>query len=95
MKEVFVMKKDTYNGYEHLAAAIIETAIMDYLHIRKRLYRINSFTTDGRIFQGRLKEIKQFFRSEWFSILSNIDGVELERKLDEMYESWKLTQKSS
>jgi hypothetical protein len=89
------MKQVNYNGYEHLAAAIIETAVMDYLHIRKRLYRINSFTTDGRILQGRLKEIKKFFRSEWFTVLSDLDGVELERKLDEMYESWKLTQKST
>jgi hypothetical protein len=84
------MRKNTYNGYEHLAGAIVKQACEDYLHIRKRLYRINGFTSDGRILRGRLKEIELFFESNWFSTLSNLDGVELKRNLDRMYESWKL-----
>lgn len=86
------MRKDTYNGYEHLAAAIVKQACEDYLHIRKRLYRINGFTADGRILRGRLKELERFFESDWFGILSNLDGVELQKNLDEMYNSWKLKQ---
>lgn len=86
------MRKDTYNGYEHLAGAIVKQACEDYLHTRKRLYRINYFSTDGRILSSKLNEIKRFFRSDWFGVLSSLDGIELERNLDQMYESWKLKQ---
>ena len=57
------------NPYEELANAIILQAVKDY---RKALKH------DER---GRKREIERFFRSGWFSILTNISGEMLIRKL--------------
>ena len=56
-------------GYEKLAEAIILQAVKDY---RKALKH------DER---GRKREIEWFFRSSWFSILTNLSGEMLIRKL--------------
>ena len=57
------------NGYEKLAEAIILQAVKDY---RKAL------KYDAR---GRKREIERFFRSGWFTILTNVSGEMLIRKL--------------
>ena len=57
------------NGYEKLAEAIILQAVKDY---RKALKH------DER---GRKREIERFFRSEYFTVLTNISGEMLIRKL--------------
>lgn len=56
-------------GYEKLAEAIILQAVKDY---RKSLKH------DER---GRKREIERFFRSEYFTVLTNISGEMLIRKL--------------
>ena len=55
--------------YEKLAEAIILQAVKDY---RKALKH------DER---GRKREIERFFRSEYFTVLTNISGEMLIRKL--------------
>lgn len=57
------------NGYKELANAIILQAVKDY---RKALKH------DER---GRKREIENFFRSGWFTVLTNISGEMLIRKL--------------
>lgn len=57
------------DGYELLAEAVILQAVKDY---RKAL------KYDER---GRKREIERFFRSGWFSILTNLSGEMLIRKL--------------
>lgn len=57
------------NGYRELANAIILQAVKDY---RKALKH------DER---GRKREIERFFRSEYFTVLTNISGEMLIRKL--------------
>lgn len=57
------------DGYEKLAEAIILQAVKDY---RKALKH------DER---GRKREIERFFRSEYFTVLTNISGEMLIRKL--------------
>lgn len=57
------------DGYEKLAEAIILHAAKDY---RKALKH------DER---GRKREIERFFRSEYFTVLTNISGEMLIRKL--------------
>ena len=57
------------DGYKELANAIILQAVMDY---RKALKH------DER---GRKREIEKFFRSVWFSILTNVSGEMLIQKL--------------
>ena len=55
--------------YKELANAIIIQAVKDY---RKAL------KYDER---GRKREIEKFFRSEWFTVLTNISGEMLIREL--------------
>lgn len=57
------------DGYKELANAIILQAVKDY---RKALKH------DER---GRKREIEQFFRSEYFSMLTNISGEMMIQKL--------------
>ena len=56
-------------SYRLLVNAIIIQAVKDY---RKAL------KYDAR---GRKREIEKFFRSEWFTVLTNISGEMLIRKL--------------
>lgn len=57
------------DGYEELAEAVILQAVKDY---RKAL------KYDER---GRKREIEKFFRSEYFRILTDVDGEMLIQKL--------------
>jgi hypothetical protein len=50
---------EAYNGYKELANAIILQAVKDY---RNRNYR------------SQRKRIKEFFRSEWYGILTDVNG---------------------
>ena len=50
------------NAYENLANAIILQAVKDYRNARHK---------------GTKAEIEQFFRSEWFEILTDLDGKKL------------------
>ena len=59
------------SGYEGLAAAIILQAVKDYRKALKKKER------------GQKRECERFFRSQWFVILSDVDGeslIELLRK---------------
>lgn len=64
--------------YENLANAIVLSAVQDY---RKAL-RILSRFPDRRDALKEKDSILQFFRSEWFYALTNIDPEFLIRKLD-------------
>lgn len=57
------------DGYKELANAIILQAVKDY---RKALKH------DER---GRKREIERFFRSEYFTVLTNISGEMMIQKL--------------
>lgn len=66
-------------SYENLANAIILRAVEDYRDALKKL-KINPK------YQPALKmkeECEQFFLSEWFTILTPLDGAALLRKLKE------------
>lgn len=68
--------------YNILANAIIIQAVSDYRDsLRgKRAYRFVSV-------DDMLKDCERFFESEWFTILSKIDGVQLMRRLQEEYQN--------
>lgn len=59
-------------NYEQLAQAIITQAISDYKHSKNAEMK---------------QSIESFFRSEWFMVLTNIDGERLIKKLRR--EDWK------
>lgn len=63
---------------DNLANAIILQAVKDYRGAQKRLKR-NLHDKDVLV----VKEVERFFRSEWFKILTNVDGERLIRSLQE------------
>ena len=64
------------NGYKELANAIIIQAVKDY---RKALKPDDRRCKCYK--QERKREVEEFFRSEWFTVLTNISGEMIIRKL--------------
>lgn len=63
--------------YENLANAIILQAVKDYRMALKSL-KANS---RNRMAQADKAEIERFFRSQWYSALTSVDGEMLIRSL--------------
>ena len=63
--------------YENLANAIILQAVKDYRMVLKSL-KSNS---RNRTVQTDKAEIERFFRSQWYSALTSVDGEMLIRSL--------------
>ena len=63
--------------YENLANAIILQAVKDYRMALKSL-KVNS---RNRTAQADKAEIERFFRSQWYSALTSVDGEMLIRSL--------------
>lgn len=64
-------------NYENLANAIILQAVNDYREAQARL----SFTPNDKQAAADKRAIERFFRSEWFSILTDLNGELLITKL--------------
>ena len=63
--------------YKELANGIVLRAVLDYKAAMRRLAR-------GKIVLSTMKEIKEledFFRSDWFKVLSDLDGEEVIQQL--------------
>lgn len=67
------------NPYKELANAIIVQAVKDYRDAAERL----RYTPDDKSEQHDKRNIEKFFRSNWFSILSDLNGELLLKKLKE------------
>lgn len=63
-------------GYESLANAVIEQAVHDY----RSLLASRPPTPDVNI-----PEIEGFFKSQWFRMLTKVDGSRLMRKIREEF----------
>jgi len=65
--------------YEILANAIVVQAVKDYrialLHLQKK--------PDNRDYQREVTSLKRFFRSGWYSKLTNLNGEYLIRRINE------------
>lgn len=66
------------NSYENLANAVILKAAEDY---RKSLRTLSQYPYDHNACSER-KSIEQFFRSDYFVILSNLDPEALIERLN-------------
>ena len=66
-------------NWEDLAQAIIMKAVEDY---RKARRRVRHFP-DQKGAQVTIREVERFFRSDWFTVLTSIDGAVLLKKLKE------------
>ena len=80
-------------GYERLAAAIVNLAVKDY---RKAFMELKDLEAKGRILNirrrkiykkkrerltGEMKRIENFFFSDYFHVLTNVDPVALMEKM--------------
>ena len=71
------------SGYEALANAIIIQAAKDFRAAYKRMKR---FPNDARV-QDEVREITKFFCSQWFVMLSDVDGPTLLKKMKDEIDS--------
>jgi hypothetical protein len=71
------------SGYEALANAIIIQAAKDFRAAYKRMKR---FPNDARA-QDEVREITKFFCSQWFVMLSDVDGPTLLKKMKDEIDS--------
>ena len=71
------MKANKASGYTALANAVIETAARDYLAALKTLKR----QPENYQAQSTVPEVERFFESQWFMVLSEVDGPWLKDKL--------------
>ena len=69
----------TTNGdpYENLANAIILTAVDDY----RRALKKYSKNPDSKSAKAEVDSLERFFRSQWDSVLTSVEGEFLIRKL--------------
>ena len=65
------------DGYTELANAIILNAVKDYRDVLKRWKRF----PEKKAYIDEKNNLERFFRSDWFSILTNIDPESLIKKL--------------
>ena len=65
------------NGWEALADYIIFLAVQDYQISRRKLRRNPDHKTAART----VRELERFFRSRWFSILTDADGNKMLERL--------------
>ena len=72
-------KNSNLNPYEELANAIVLQAVRDYREAVKKLSRRRK----NRDAQFTKEECLRFFRSKWFSQLTELDPEFLIRRLDE------------
>ncbi len=65
------------DGYEMLAAAVVERAVLDYKQA------LENIRTKYNVLEAQnvIRNLERFFRSEWFSILSDLDGEMLVQQL--------------
>lgn len=70
------------NWCNTLANAIIEQAVSDYRD-SLRGKRADKYVS----VEDMLKDCEKFFKSEWFSILTKIDGERLMKKLQEEFKN--------
>lgn len=67
------------NGYQSLANAIILQAVKDY----RESIRLLEMNPNDKMAQREKRSIERFFHSNWFSILTDLDGELLLKKLKE------------
>ena len=67
------------DSYENLANAIVITAAKDYRDALRSLTRNKNNNNAKRM----KEEVERFFNSDWYSVLTDLDGAFLMRKIQE------------
>lgn len=69
------------NPYENLANAVVVTAVEDYRKVLKKYSR----NPDSRSAKEAVDFLERFFRSQWYSVLTSVEGEFLMRKIRAEY----------
>lgn len=67
------------DAYEKLANSVILQAVKDYRDARKKL-KYHPKNKDAKLM---IEDCESFFRSDWFAVLTSLDGEMLLKKLKE------------
>ena len=67
------------DGYKELAAAIIEKALMDFKTARNNIRK--NYNVDYS--EKTILEVSQFLKSEWFTMISDLNGCLLLKMMKE------------
>ncbi len=67
------------DAYEKLANSVILQAVKDYRVARKKL-KYHPKNKDAKLM---IEDCESFFRSDWFAVLTSLDGEMLLKKLKE------------
>ena len=73
------MRTPEIDPYQELANAIVIMAAKDYRHA----LRIQRRNPDSQAAKIKIDEIERFFRSEWYQLLTSVDGEMLITRLRE------------
>ena len=73
------MKRPELDPYQELANAIVVIAAKDYRHALGIQHR----NPDSQAARIKIDEIERFFRSDWYRLLTDVDGEILIKKLRE------------
>ena len=93
----FVMNKETY---ETITNAIVKQAAEDYMRYKKRRYKLDTYIYKYKgeriLGERRIKlmqecdrmiaDVLNFFKSDWYSMICNVDSKYLLDKLNAVYE---------
>lgn len=72
-------------GFDALANAIIERAANDYIMAQQKF--ANEPQNKGA--KNTIREVREFFNSEWFCLLSKVDGNRIIEEIVKRYERGK------
>lgn len=67
------------DGYKELAAAIVEKALMDFKAARNNIRK--NYNVDYS--EKTILEVSQFLKSEWFTMISDLNGCLLLKMMKE------------
>lgn len=74
-------KTNNGDSYENLANAIVLSAVEDY---RKALMKYSK-NPDSKTAKAEVDSLERFFKSQWYSVLTSVEGEFLIRKLRAEY----------
>ena len=76
-----MVRKNDLDPYESLSNAIVAQAATDYRTAMRALQN----NPESKIALSEVRDIRKFFRSGWYSLLTSIDGEYLIEKLNEEF----------
>lgn len=78
------------DGVEGLCAAIVKQAVVDYEKVIKKMAMEGSISgteKQKRAYKARLyqelMDLREFFASGWFEMISNLDGQDVQKRVEE------------